>query len=191
MNVTEALAALRDTPPDPKAWEFIVNLVYKPMIGYVGSLLLTFRVAPGETAYDIVHDVLLTFQQRWPHSTTTIDSEASLLAYFKSSCKNLLIDRYRHERKGEELVDYLTLTFGSAFPGQQDVYRAIFLGEIISLLPKECAKLLTSYVTEQLTPAEMAEREGTSPATFYSRWYRCLQKAQNIFLQKTGRVKRS
>jgi RNA polymerase sigma factor (sigma-70 family) len=191
MNVTEALAALRRNPADPGAWEFIVTLVYKPMIGYVGSLLLTFRVAPGETAYDIVHDVLLTFQKRWPQSTTTIDSEATLLAYFKSSCKNLLIDRYRHERKGEELVDYLTLSFANAFPSQQDVYRAIFLGEIIDMLPKECASLLTSYVTEQLTPAEMAEREGVSPATFYSRWYRCLQRAQNIFLQKTGPLKRS
>lgn len=190
MNVTEALGTLRRNSSDPDAWEFIVTLVYKPMIGYVGSLLLTFRVAPGETAYDIVHDVLLAFQQRWPQSTTTIDSEASLLAYFKRSCKNLLIDRYRHERKGEELVDYLTLTFANAFPAQHDVYRAIFLDEIIRLLPAECANLLTSYVTEQLTPAEMAEREGASPATFYSRWYRCLEKAQKVFLQKTGHLKR-
>ncbi len=191
MTIEQALANLRTNPSDSAAWETIVTSVYKPMIGYVASLLLTFRVAPGETAYDIVHDVLLTFQQRWPQSTTRIESEAALRAYFRTSCKNLLIDRYRHERNAEQFLDYLTLNFTSAFPAHQEIYRAIFVNEIIELLPKECADLLRLYVTEQLTPAEMAEREGASPATFYSRWYRCLQKAERMFLQKKGRLKRS
>jgi RNA polymerase sigma factor (sigma-70 family) len=190
MSIEEALTSLRANPTERNAWEVIVSYVYKPLISYVASLLVTFRVAPGETAYDIVHDVLLTFQERWLHSTTSIGSEAALLAYLKTSCKNLLIDRYRHQRHADQFVDYLTLNFTNAFPTQQELYRTIFLKEIIELLPKECALLLQTYVLEELTPAEMAEREGANPATFYSRWYRCLEKAHSIFLKKKGRLGR-
>jgi len=190
MTIEEALASFHLDPSDSAAWESIIASVYKPLLAYVASLLVTFRVAPGETAFDVVHDVLLTFHDRWPRSNTTIASEASLRAYLRKSCRNLLIDRYRHQRSAEQLVDYLALSFGNAFPAQQDLYRSIFLNEILNLLPEECASMLRTYINEQLTPAEMADRYGASPATFYSRWYRCLEKAQRIFLQKKGGPKR-
>lgn len=191
MTITRALARFRYDPSDSVAWETIVAFVYKPLVSYVASLLLTFRVAPGETSYDVVHDVLIAFHQRWPYSGTALETESALKAYLKTSCKNLLIDRYRHQQNAEQFVDYLTLNFANAFPAHQELYRSIFVNEIIKLLPKPCGDLLRVYVTEQLTPAEMAEREGASPATFYSRWYRCLDKAQTIFLQRKGPVKRS
>jgi len=190
MTVTRALARFRYDPSDSVAWETIVAFIYKPLVSYVASLLVTFRVAPGETAYDIVHDVLIAFHQRWPYSGKPIESESALQAYLKTSCKNLLIDRYRHRQNAEQFVDYLTLNFANAFAGNQELYRSIFVNEIIQLLPKSCGDLLRVYVTEQLTPAEMAELEGASPATFYSRWYRCLEKAQKIYLQRKGPVNR-
>lgn len=190
MKFADDLRRFHENPADSDAWQRIVETVYNPLVSYVASLLVTFRAAPGETAYDIVHDVLLSFQQRWPTSGTPIDSEASLLKYLKGSCKNLLIDRYRHQKTGEQLIDYLALNFSNAFPAQRDLHRSIFLGEIVSLLPDNCASLLRTYIEEDLTPAEMADREGIAPATFYSRWYRCLEKASVIFLQKKPSLKR-
>src|SRR5207249_3207726 len=132
----------------------------------------------------------LTFQQRWPHSKIEVRSESDLRRYVQTMCKNRLIDRYRHERIARQFIDYLTLNFSSVMPSQQDTLRRILLQEIIESLPKPCAHLLKLYITEELTPAEMAEREGASPATFYSRWYRCLEKAHTVFLQKKGQVNR-
>jgi RNA polymerase sigma factor (sigma-70 family) len=190
MSFPEVLATFHGNPSDSAAWERIVESVYNPLLSYVASLLVTFRAAPGETAYDIVHDVLLSFQQRWPQSGNRIDSEASLHRYLKQSCKNLLIDRYRHQKTAEQLMDYLALNFSNAFPAQRDLYRSIFLREIVNLLPENCASLLRTYIEEDLTPAEMAEREGVAAAAFYSRWYRCLEKASVIFLQKKPALKR-
>lgn len=190
MKVEDALVKFRKNPDDAVAWETIVMSVYHPLLMHVASLLASFRAATGEEALDIVHDVLLAFQDRWPKSSTTIDSEGSLLSYLRRSCRNLLIDRYRHERHSQDLVNYLSLSFSSAFPGVPDLERAVFLNEIIELLPPQCASMLRTYISEELTPAEMAEREGASPAAFYSRWYRCLEKAQQIFVQKKGGLNR-
>lgn len=190
MNVEDALVNFRKDPKNADAWEIIVTTVYDSLLVHVASLLVSFRAATGESAFDIVHEVLLAFHDRWPRSNVTIDSEDGLKRYLRSSCKNLLIDRYRHEKHSEKLIDYLSLTFSSAFPGEADLFRAIFVNEILGLLPENCASMLKIYIEEGLTPAEMAEREGASPAAFYSRWYRCLEKAQKIILQKKGGLNR-
>jgi RNA polymerase sigma factor (sigma-70 family) len=184
MNLEDALVKFREDPKNAEAWETIVTGVYDFLLVHVASLLVSFRTATSESAYDIVHEVLLSFHLRWPKSDITLESEGALKSYLRSSCKNLLIDRYRHEKNSEKLIDYLSLTFNSAFPGEADVYRTIFINEILGLLPEGCAAMLKIYIEEGLTPAEMAEREGASPAAFYSRWYRCLEKAQKIILQK-------
>lgn len=190
MKVEAALDEFRKDPRNAEAWETIVTSVYDFLLIHVGLLLVSFRAATGESASDIVHEVLLNFHGRWPKSNIAIESEGSLKSYLRSSCKNLLIDRYRHERHSEKLIAYLSLSFSNAFPGEADVYRAIFVNEILALLPENCAAMLKTYVEEGLTPAEMAEREGAKPAAFYSRWYRCLEKAKKIMLQKKGPLKR-
>lgn len=190
MNVEEALATLRRNPEDVDAWETIVTSVYDALLLYVGGLLIGFRSVTSESATDIVHNVLLTFHQRWHRGEIAIGSLDDLLRYLRRSCRNLLIDRYRHEKHSQELVNYLSIRFSDAFGGETDLYRGIFLKEIIGLLPEHCAEMLRVYVNEELTPAEMAEREGASPAAFYSRWYRCLERAKEIFLQKKGRFNR-
>jgi RNA polymerase sigma factor (sigma-70 family) len=186
MTVEEALRTLRRKPRNEDARQIIALNVYDLLLAYVASLLITFRIAPGETARDIVHDVLLAFYKRWPASGAQINSESALHAYLKTSCRNILIDKYRHERKGKELVDFLSLSFSSAFISESDLYRSIFLKEIIQKLPPECGSLFEYYVNEDLSPAEIAERLNASPAKFYSRWYRCIQRAKELLLKKTG-----
>lgn len=190
MNVEEALARLQQNPEDSDAWETIIISVYDPLVLHVAGLLITFRTATSESAQDIVHNVLLTFHQRWRPGQVEIASLDELLRYLRRACKNLLIDRYRHETHSQELINFLSIRFSDAFGGETELYRALFLKEIIGLLPEHCARMLTVYINEELTPAEMAEREGASPAAFYARWYRCLERAREIFLQKKGGLSR-
>lgn len=188
MNVEEALVIFRADPRDREAWEGIATGVYEPLLLHVTSLLAGFRLAEGETAADIVHAVLLNFLARAPN--VELKSQADLMRYLRRSCRNLLIDKYRHEKNSEQLLTYLSLRFGNAFPGETELYRSIFLSEIIDLLPKTCGDMLRLYVTEDLSPAEMAEREDASPSAFYARWSRCIHKAKEIFLQKKTRLNR-
>jgi RNA polymerase sigma factor (sigma-70 family) len=188
MDVEEALVIFRADPRDREAWEGIATGVYEPLLLHVASLLVGFRVAAGESAADVVHAVLLNFLSRAPN--VELKSGDDLLRYLRRSCRNLLIDKYRHEKNSEQLLNYLSLRFGNAFPGETELYRSIFLSEIIDRLPKNCGEMLRLYVTEELSPAEMAEREDAAPSAFYARWSRCIQKAKEIFLQKNARLKR-
>jgi RNA polymerase sigma factor (sigma-70 family) len=190
MDVEKALIIFRTNPRDQDAWESIVTTVYEPLLLHVKSLLVSFRVAAGETAADVVHAVLLNFLTRAPRASVELTSVDELLRYLRRSCKNLLIDKYRHEKNSEQLLNYLSLRFANAFPGETALYRSIFLSEVIDLLPKNCGEMLRLYVAEELSPAEMAEREEAAPSAFYSRWSRCIKKAKEIFLQKKGRLKR-
>lgn len=190
MNVDEALRTLKADPDDTDAWGVIALDAYQPLLAYAASLLITFRAGPAETAQDIVHDVLVAFAARWPRSNATIESSEALHAYLRVSCRNLLVDRYRNRQSAEKMLDFLTLKFSHAFKSEDELYRSIFINEIIEKMPPECAELLHLYVTEDLSPAEIAERMGARAATFYSRWYRCLQKAKQIFLQKKVGAKR-
>lgn len=184
MNIEQALQALRENPGDALAWEILYVDAYQPLLAYVSSLLLTFRVAPPDTAHDIVHDVMIGFLERWPVIKEKIHSVAALRAYLRRSCRNLLVDLYRSEQRAKSLVDFLALQFSTALGDESDLYRSVFVDEIIAMLPRDCASLLRQYVEEDLSPAEIADREGASAATFYSRWYRCIQKAKKIFMQK-------
>lgn len=190
MTVEKALQILRRRPRDVAAWETIAVDVYQPLLAYAASLLITFRAAPAETAHDIVHDVLINFYERRVASKAQISSAADLRGYLRRSLRNLLIDRYRRQRRAEEMVDFLTLKFGAGTDGAKNPDLAILTDEIIEMLPPDCSALFRQFVTEDLSPAEIADRAGASPATFYSRWYRCLQKAREIFMQKKGSLKR-
>lgn len=184
MTVEQALQSLRKKPQNAEAWEVIAVDAYQPLLAYVASLLLTFRIKPGESAHDIVHNVLLTFYQRWPRSKTEIANAEGLHAYLRASCRNLLVDRYRKERNIEQLDKFLNERFPQVFETSDESFRSIFLQDIINKTPSDCTKLFRLYVVEELTPAEIADRLNISPSAFYSRWHRCIQKAQEIILQK-------
>lgn len=190
MTTEDALRILRSTPADQKAWESLYLAMYHPLLAYVLSLLVSFQIGPSANAQDVVHEVMVAFFQRWSKIRTEIPSVAALNAYLRRSCRNLLVDMYRDNRRAQLLVDFLSLDFGRAFGNESEVYRSIFVREIIEALPRECASLLQQYVEEDLSPAELADRENESPATFYSRWYRCIQRAKEIFVQKKGVPKR-
>lgn len=193
MIVEEALQTLRKDPRNAAAWESVVLEVYQPLLAYVASLLFSFRItSAGDSAHDIVHEVLISFYDRWPKSKAIIDSSSALTAYLRTSCRNLLVDRYRHEQHAEQFVDFLTLRFKDAFQ-ESDPYTSILLGEIIEMLPPDCASLLKEFVSHDLSPAEIAEKIGIPTATFYSRWYRCINRAKTIFsrnVEKKGSNKR-
>ncbi len=190
MTVEEALTTLRTAPKDAKAWEAIATDVYQPLLAYVASLLLTFQIGAAETADDIVHQVLLSFYEHLGTGRININSQADLHKYLRVSSRNLLVDRYRRERHAQALVDFLVLRFGTAFQSETHIYRSIFLDEIIAMLPEECAALFKQYVLEDLSPAEIADRIGVPPATFYSRWYRCITRIREILVKRKARLKR-
>lgn len=184
MTIEAALHTLRANPQDRAARETIALGVYDQLLAYVASLLLTFQVSPSESAHDVVHEVLLRFLERWPLSNSRIDSEFALQAYLRTSCRHLLIDQYRHERHSEQLIDFLSLRFDLAFENETDLYRSIFVKEIIAMLPEGCQSLFHQYVTEDVSPAEIADRMNESPKKFYSRWYRCIQTAKELLSKK-------
>ncbi|HJP95600.1 MAG TPA: hypothetical protein VJ875_26870 [Pyrinomonadaceae bacterium] len=193
MNVAKALQIIRKEPNNTTAWEVVVLAVYQPMLVYVASLLFSFRItAARDSVHDVVHDVLVRFYERWPDSNAEITSEAALNAYLRRSCRNLLVDRYRHEQHTGQFVDFLTVKFKDAFQ-ESDVYSSILLKEIIEQMPPDCASLLKRFITEGLSPAEIADKEGMLPASFYTKWYRCIKRARTIFsenVKKKERLKR-
>ena len=191
MTDEEALEIIRTERGDSYAWEVLVSSAYQPLLAYVTSLLLTFRVNPSEAAPDIVHEVLITLFERWSADRLQgITSLASLNAYLRASCRNLLIDKYRHERKASQLRNFLILKFESAFQDESDLYRSLFLNDIIKKMPEKCAEIFRIYVTEDLSLAEIADRLGEHPAKLNSRWYRCVGLAKEIFLKKKAAPKR-
>src|ERR1041384_6052670 len=115
MIVEDALQTLRADPRNADAWEAVVLAVYKPLLAYVASLLLNFRIAPANSAHDIVHDVLLSFYERWPTSTAIIESKEALTPSLRRSCRNLLIDKYRHEHPAEQFLHFWSIKFRGAF----------------------------------------------------------------------------
>lgn len=183
MNEQEALQTLYRDPQNRDAWEALAQGVYQPLVAYVASLLISFRAAPGESAHDIVHDALLAFYMRWPasHRRLRFAGTEELLAYLRRSCRNLLVDRYRRARHAEKLMDFLTHKSSAAEVAERDADRAILTEEIIAQLPEDYRWLVKKYVIEGLSPAEIADGAGISPKAFYARWYRCLEKAKEIF----------
>ncbi len=191
MTLDHTLQVLRKDVRNALAWEALAREIYPSLLAYVAALLATFNVGAGETAEDVVQEVLLHFYERWPEVRENITSSTGLLGYLRKSCRNLLVDRYRQERRAASLIRFLDLRFRDAFEHEAELYREIFVNEIAALLPPECGALVREYVERGLSPAEIAENQNASPATFYSRWYRCIQKAKDIFLQKKGAQKRS
>jgi len=188
MDIELALFRFQRDPSDEKAWGTIVLWAYKPLVAYVASLLVDFNVSPTETPNDIVHDVLIKFQERGNLRKLHLKSSVELGRYLRRSCRNRLIDEYRQTQTAREFVDFLGLTFDEAFPDHHNIYREIFIREIIQLLKPECGEILKIYVTQQLTLAEMAEVRGSSPAAFNAKWYRCLEQAKEIFKSKKKSV---
>jgi DNA-directed RNA polymerase specialized sigma24 family protein len=148
MTAEEAFRTLKSGSNHQHAWDLIVSNIYQPLLAYVASLLLTFRISPGETASDVVHEVLIGWYERDPALRLHgIDSLPSLSAYLRASCRNLLIDKYRHERSATPLRNFLTLKFESAFQDESGLYKTLFLEEIIKKMPEKCATLFTIYAT--------------------------------------------
>lgn len=180
MTVDEALAALRRDRNNEQAWASFYRQMYRPLLTYVKSLLATFSLPSGDDAHDVVHNALTAFWERWPHIKDTVTTAAAASGYLRKTCRNLMVDEYRRRANASPLMDFLTFQFRSAFAKEPDLYRGIFLREIISRLPAKCSALLRTYAEEDLSPAEIADREGASAPAFYARWYRCIQKAKKI-----------
>jgi len=182
MTPDEAIARLRKKPNDSSAWEVIYKFMQAQLVAYVSSLLFTFSLNTTDPVHDIVHEVLCAFWKRWPSIKSQIPDSSAAYVYLKTASRNLLIDRYRHDRSAQPLLDFLTLKFLQ----DQDnpIVREILVREVIARLPAECGALLQSYVETGLSLAEMADRDGSSPSAFYSRWYRCLKRARDLLRTK-------
>jgi DNA-directed RNA polymerase specialized sigma24 family protein len=88
------------------------------------------------------------------------------------------------------MIDFLALKFSGVSAETPDADRHILTEEIIASLPSECAALFRRFVTEDISPAEIADEVGAPAATFYSRWRRCLGKAREIFMhRKSGLIR--
>jgi RNA polymerase sigma factor (sigma-70 family) len=180
----KSLEILVDNPKDASAWEALALNVYKSLLAYVASLILTFRVGPSETAEDIVQEAMFRFYNQWQQGRLKLDSGESVQRYLRSICRNLLIDKYRRERKATQLIDYLEFKFSSAFGQESEVFRSLFLKEVISRLSPDCAAIFTDYVEENVSLAELADRRGEEAGTFYTKWYTCLKSAKKIYSRK-------
>jgi RNA polymerase sigma factor (sigma-70 family) len=176
MSVEQAIATLRNNATDVKAWEILHRHLRPQLLSYALVLLDSFRV-PLDLAEDVTQDALLAFLRHWRENRDLVDSADAATGYLKKSVRNLLVDRFRHENRHPQLVDFLSLRFDSAFGNEASIHRNIYVSDILGRLSGNCAKLLKRYVEEDLSLAELADEEHVSPKTFYSRWYRCLEKA--------------
>ena len=161
-----------------EAWNAFYTLMQESLHSYVAPLVCAFRSGPKESSWDVVHEALSRFWQRWSKIKGQISNEAAACAYLKASCRNSLIDKYRHDRSAQPLVDFLSLKFSHTPEGS--IVRGLLVQEVIAALGGECGKLLQSYVSDGLSLAEIADQEGVLPSALYSRWYRCLKKAQKF-----------
>jgi RNA polymerase sigma factor (sigma-70 family) len=182
MTLARAFAQISRGDGGEAAWGLIYSSLQPRLLAYVSALLVTFRISDTDLASDLVHDAMLAVLPGWSKSKIRIDNIEGLERYLKRTCRNALLDRYRHQKSAERLLDFIDLTFTRAFDSEAEIHRSIFVDEIIRQMPAECARILLRYVQDDVTPAELADEEGASPATFYTRWYRCLQKAK-IFLE--------
>jgi DNA-directed RNA polymerase specialized sigma24 family protein len=183
MSPDDAVARIQQNPNDAAAWETIYQYMHARLVAYVSSLLFTFNQSASETAPDIVHDVVCAFWERWPSLKSTISNSSAAYNYMKTASRNLLVDRYRHDQSARPLLDFLTLKFGQAPDPEKEVVHEILVKEVIERLPEGCGSILKSYVDTGLSLAEMADREGASPSAFYTKWYRCLDKARHLILR--------
>jgi RNA polymerase sigma factor (sigma-70 family) len=184
-TLEESLKILLSDSREPHAWEALASSVYQPLLAYVGSLLLTFRVGPSETAEDIVQEAMFRFYDLWQQGRLNLSSEDAVLKYLRRICRNLLIDKYRRERRASQLIDYLDLKFSSVFGDESDLYRSIFLNEVINHVPRDCSDLLREYLTD-ISLADLAEHRGEETNKFYTKWYNCLKNAKKIYSKKSG-----
>jgi len=182
MTPDEAIVRLQKKPNDPEAWELVYTHMQDRLNAYVSSLLCTFSSGPKESAHDIVHDALSKFWDRWSEIKRSVPDAAAAYGYLKTSCRNSLIDKYRHDRTSQPLFDFLGLKFDQV--PEDSMVRKLLVQEVIAALTGQCRSLLRSYVEDGVSLAEMADREGSLPAAFYSRWYRCLQKAREMLESK-------
>lgn len=186
MTLEEAFDLLK-MEDDESAWRFFFLSASRQLLTYVARLLVSFRLEAGETGQDIVNEVLLSFLEQWPKLKKELRNVGSALAYLKASSRNLLVDRYRHRQTAQALISFLSSRYTESFGSSAEVLRPILIEQVLRGLPRDCASLLGKYIAEDLTPAEIAEEQGLSAATVYSRWYRCLQKARG-FLKRNPRV---
>lgn len=182
MTPDEAISHLQKKPNDPGAWELVYTHMQNRLNAYVCTLVCAFHSGPQESARDVVHDALTKFWDRWSEIKKQVPDEAAAYAYLKKSCRNSLIDAYRHDSSAQPLFDFLNLRFSQT---QEDsIVRRLLVEEVIAAVSGECKSLLQSYVDDGLSLAEMADREGALPAAFYSRWYRCLERARDLVESK-------
>jgi DNA-directed RNA polymerase specialized sigma24 family protein len=182
MTPEKAIARLQTRPDDEEAWASIYTYMQERLNNYVSSLVCAFNTGPKESPRDLVHEAVTGFWQQWPEIKETIPHLTAAYAYLKTSCRNSLVDKYRHDRSAQPLLDFLTLKFSEVQPNS--IVRSLLVQEVIVGVGGECGALLRSYVESGLSLAEMADREGSIPAAFYSRWYRCLEKARNFAAPK-------
>jgi DNA-directed RNA polymerase specialized sigma24 family protein len=184
MTADEAVQSLHEDPHDTASWGELYGQLAPPLTAYVSATLVTFNVRSQDPS-DIVHDTFIAVMQRWVEARRDIPNVQALMAYLKRAARNKLIDRYRHEKTATRLLAFLSLTFEVAFRGDPGGYRRLFIEQVISNLPRQCGEILKLYVEEDLSPAELADKLQLSPSAFYSRWYRCLQRAKD-FVQKNS-----
>jgi DNA-directed RNA polymerase specialized sigma24 family protein len=182
MTPENAIALLQRRPNDEEAWASIYTYMQERLSNYVTSLVCSFNSGPQELPRDLVHDALTGFWRRWPDIKQSIPNLTAAYTYLKTSCRNSLVDKYRHDRSAQPLLDFLTLKFSQVQPNS--IVRSLLVQEVIAGVGGECGALLRGYVESGLSLAEMADREGSVAAAFYSRWYRCLEKARDLVESK-------
>ncbi len=183
MTLEEAFEKALRNGADQDAWEVLYEYFQPRLLAYVSSLLITFSIYDADSARDIVHEAILALVYQWKR--TRFESVKSVEGYLRVTCRHMLIDQYRHRQVADQFIAFLDTHFSGVFGGDVQLYRSIFLDQILLGLGPECQALLKTFVVEDLSPAEIAEREGASPAKFYTRWYRCIQKAKQV-LAKTN-----
>ncbi len=186
MTIANAISTLRVNPTDKEAWEIIYTSYHTELIAYTSSLLFSFKMS-NQDAGDLVHDVFVAVIQHWERTATVIDGPTELLAYLKRAVRNRLIDKYRHEKTASSLLAFLSLTFELAFNTDTNLYRRIFLEQVISNLQPSCKEIMQLYVEQDFAPADLADRLNISPTVFYARWYRCLERARNLITKNVPR----
>jgi RNA polymerase sigma factor (sigma-70 family) len=180
----DAFEQIRSIPRDSESWGVLYLYMHSQLLAYLSAIIYSFGLNIQNTGEDIVHDVLLKFFEKWPELSSRLPSLAAVEVYLKRSCRNLLVDRYRQDQTSQQFVHFTSARFSEAFGGEVEVYRKLFVEEILSLVSPPCAQILRAYIEEDLTPAELAEREGQSPSTFYNRWYRCIESIKAILSTK-------
>jgi RNA polymerase sigma factor (sigma-70 family) len=177
----EIVRRCQENPNDREAFD----LFYRAFYPYVRLYMRAFRPPVAVLSdEDLIQDVFLHLMEHFPE--VEFKNESHFLGYLKAVCEHYVIDMVRKYEKQtyRELTEQLQLTSPGLSPEQAvaNAERTESVLRLLGRLPDTCQSLLTSFLKEGLSLAEIARQHKIPEGTIYPRFSRCVAELRKRVL---------